>query len=125
MDKQQTKEKQIEDLYDDVKSYVNLRVQHTKLTYVEKGTRIMADLVTNTTVIVCFVLAFLFGSVTLAFYLSEILGSYSQGFGAVALIYLLISIIVFLTKDRFIERILVNIFIRKYFNKVADKDEEQ
>lgn len=125
MEQQEPKEKELHDLYDDVKQYINLRVEHTKLTYVEKGTKIMADLVTNTTVIVCFVLAFLFGSITLGFYLSDVLGSFTKGFGSVALIYLLISVIVFLTKDRFIERFLVNIFIRKYFNKVADKDEEQ
>lgn len=61
---EQTKEKELEDLYNGVKEYVELRIQHTKLSYVEKGAKLFADLITNTTVIICFVLAFLFGSVT-------------------------------------------------------------
>jgi len=74
--------------------------------------------------VVCFLLAFLLGTVTLALYLSEVFGSFVAGFGCVAGVYLILSIIVFLTKDNIIEKILVNMFIRKYFNKIADKDDE-
>ena len=117
------KEKDIEDLLLDAKAYVETRIEYTKLSMVEKGSKIFADLITNAAVIICFVLAFLFASFTLALYLSEVLGSHVRGFGCVAGIYLLLSIIVFLTKDKYIEKLLVNLFIRKYFDKVADKEE--
>lgn len=119
------KEKELEDLLADAREYIDTRIQYTKLSYVEKASKLFADLITNTTVIIAFVLAFLFGSVTLSLYLSDVFGSYTKGFGCVAFIYLLLSIIVLLTKDRFIERLLVNLFIRKYFDKIADKDEEK
>ncbi|WP_293301022.1 phage holin family protein [Pedobacter sp. UBA4863] len=121
---EEKKEKTIEELVSEAKSYVDTRLDYLHLKSVEKGSKLFADLITNTVVVVCFLLAFLLGTVTLALYLAEVFGSYVAGFGCVAGLYLLISIIVFLTKDNIIEKILVNMFIRNYFNKIADKDDE-
>jgi len=121
---EENKEKDIEAILLDAKEYIDTRIEYTKLSFVEKGAKLVADLITNTTVVVCFVLSFLFASFTLALYLSDVLGSYTKGFGCVAVIYLFLSIIVLLTKDKYIEKVLVNLFIRKYFDKVADKDED-
>ncbi len=122
---EENKEKDIEDIFLDAKEYIDTRIEHAKLSAVEKVSKIFADLITNAVVIISFVLAFLFASFTLALYLSDVFGNYSAGFGCVAGIYLLISIIVLLTKDKYIERLLVNLFIRKYFDKVADKDDDE
>ena len=121
---EENKEKDIEDIFLDAKEYIDTRIEHAKLSAVEKGSKIFADLVTSAAVIIAFVLAFLFASFTLALYLSDVFHSYSAGFGCVAGIYLLLSIIVYLTKDKYIEKILVNLFIKKYFDKVADKDDD-
>jgi DMSO/TMAO reductase YedYZ heme-binding membrane subunit len=118
------KEKDLEDIFLDAREYIDTRIEYTKLSAVEKGSKIFADLITSGAVVISFVLAFLFASFTLALYLSDVLGSYARGFGCVAVIYLLLSIIVYLTKDRYIEKVLVNLFIRKYFDKVADKDDD-
>jgi hypothetical protein len=120
---EEKKEKDLEELLLDAKAYIDTRIEYTKLSAVEKSSKIFADLVTSAAVIICFVLAFLFASFTLALYLSGVFGSHTAGFGTVAGIYLLLSIIVYLTKDKYIERLLVNLFIRKYFDKVADKTE--
>lgn len=122
---EEKKEKNIEELISDAKSYVDTRLEYIHLKSIEKGSKLFSDLITNTVVVACFLLAFLLGTLTLAFYLSEVFGSYTAGFGCVAGIYLFLSIIVFFTKDNFIEKILVNIFIRKYFSKIADKDDEE
>ncbi|GAB1464097.1 phage holin family protein [Pedobacter sp.] len=121
---EEKKEKTIEELVSEAKSYVDTRLDYLHLKSVEKGSKLFADLITNTVVVVCFLLAFLLGTITLALYLAEVFGSYVAGFGCVAGLYLLISIIVFLTKDNIIEKILVNMFIKNYFNKIADKDDE-
>jgi hypothetical protein len=121
---QENKEKSMEDLYEDAKSYLDARVEYTRLYLVEKVSKIFADLVTNAVVIICFVLAFLFGTFTLALFLSDVLGSNTRGFGCVALIYLLLALIVYYTKEKYIEKAIINFTIRNYFNKLADKDEE-
>jgi hypothetical protein len=122
---EEKKEIELEDIFSDAKEYIDVRVEHAKLSIVEKGSKIFADLITNVAVFICFKLAFLFASFTLALYLSEVLGSNVKGFGCVAAIYLLLSIIVYLTKEKYIEKLLVNLFIKKYFDKVADKDDEE
>lgn len=122
---QENKDKSIEDLVDDAKGFLEARVEFTRLYIVEKASKIFADLVTSTAVIVCFILAFLFGSVTLALYLSSVLGSYAGGFGCVSLFYILLAIIVYLTKDKYIEKAIINVAIRKYFDKLADKEEDE
>ena len=121
---QENKEKGIEDLYEDAKKYVDTRAEYIRLYLVEKISKVFADVVTNTTVILCFTLAFLFGTVTLALFLSDVLGSYTRGFGCVSLIYLVLALVVYYTKDKYIEKAIINFTIRNYFNKLADKDEE-
>ena len=121
---QENKEKSIEDLVADAKVYLETRVEYTRLYLVEKISKIFADLVTTATVIICFVLAFLFGTFTMALFLSDVLGSYTRGFGCVALIYIALAIIVYFTKDKYIEKAIINFAIRKYFNKLADKEED-
>lgn len=122
---EENKEKGIEDLYEDAKAYLDTKVEYTRLYLVEKISKIFADLVTNAVVVVCFVLAFLFGTVTLALYLSDVLGSYASGFGCVAIAYALLALIVYYTKDKYIEKAIINFTIRNYFNKLADKDDEE
>jgi len=120
----ENKEKGIEDLYEDAKSYLDTRVEYTRLYLVEKISKIFADIVTNAVVAICFMLAFLFGTFTLALFLSDLLGSYTRGFGCVSLIYIFLALIVYYTKEKYIEKAIINFTIRNYFNKLADKDEE-
>ncbi|TCC86280.1 phage holin family protein [Pedobacter hiemivivus] len=122
---QENKEKSIEGLFDDAKDYIDTRIEYTRLYLVEKVAKIFADLVTNAAVIICFILAFLFGTLTLALFLSDVLGSYARGFGCVAALYLLLALIVYFTKEKYIEKAIINFTIRNYFNKLADKDEEE
>jgi len=118
------KEKDIEAIFSDAKAYIDTRIEYIRLSAVEKGAKIFADLITNGAVIICFIVAFLFGTIALSLFLSDVLGSYTRGFGCVAGIYLILSIVLYLIKDKFIEPSLVNLFIRKYFDKLADKDDE-
>jgi hypothetical protein len=122
---QENKEKNIEDILTDTKDYLEARVEYLRLYMVEKMSKAFADLLTSATVIICFVLAFLFGSVTLALFLSDVFNSFTAGFGCVALIYLIIALVVYFTKDKYIEKAIINMAIRKYFTKLADKDDEE
>lgn len=122
---EESTEKTIEELMADAKGYVNVRIEYLRLYVVEKSAKLFADIVTNMAVAISFILAFLFGSVTLALYLSAVLASYAAGFGCVALLYILLALVVFITKDTFLEKSITNFAIRRYFSKLNDEEEEE
>jgi uncharacterized membrane protein len=122
---QENKEKQFEDILTEVKVYLETRAEYTRLYLLEKVSKLAADIVTNVFVVICYILAFLFAIITLALFLSDIFNSFTAGFGSVCLILILIAVIVNLTKEKYIEKAIINIAIRKYFDKIADKDDEK
>lgn len=101
-------------ILDQLKDYAETRIKLAKYQAVEGGSSILASLIADTVAIISMVLAFMFASVTLAFYLGEVFGHNWMGFGCVAAIYLLIAIIIKLNKKS-LERPLVNAFIQKIF----------
>lgn len=122
---EEKKEKNIEELFSEAKTYVDTRIEYARLVLIKRSAKVFADLITNAIVGVCFVLAFILGTVTLALFLSTLFASYTAGFGCVALIYLLLAIIVYVTKEKFIEKAIVNFTIRKYFKKLQEDEEDE
>jgi hypothetical protein len=82
---------------------------------VDKGTQLFANLLTDGLVLILAVLAFLFGSFALGFYLSEVLENSYGGFLIVAGIYLLTALILNSIKDKYLEKKIINIIIQKIF----------
>lgn len=119
------KEKGLEDLLTEAKTYVDTRIEYTRLFLVKRASKLFADLLTTAIVAICFTLAFILGTITLALFLSSVFHSYTAGFGSVALLYLLLAVIVFMTKNNFIEKAIVNFTIKKYFNKLEEDEDEQ
>ncbi|MDB5117777.1 MAG: hypothetical protein JWQ79_3269 [Mucilaginibacter sp.] len=103
-------------LIDQLKEYVELRLKLAKYKAIDGGSTIIAGLIADVVVVISMVLAFIFASFTLAFYLSEVLNSYWGGFGCVALLYLLIAIIIKYNKKN-IEKPIANAFVQKIFKK--------
>ena len=117
------KEKNIEDLLDDAKGYVDTRVEYLHLKAIEQGTK-FASVAISTTLLAFFgILTLLMGTLALAFYLSSVFVSYTAGFGCEAEIYLLLFVVILLMKDKVIDKLLVNMFIKTHFDKLTDKDD--
>jgi len=121
---QENKENTLDELYADAKVYLETRVEYTRFYLLEKTSKLVADIITNTFMIICFILAFLFAIITLALFLSELIGSFAAGFGIVTLLLVLIAVVVMLAKGK-VETAIINIAIKKYFTKLADKDDEE
>jgi len=100
---------------DQLKEYAETRIKLAKYQAVDGGTSIIAGLVAQLVVIISLLLAFVFASLTLAFFLSEVLESFWQGFGCTALIYLIIAVILNAKKPG-IEKTIANSFIEKFLN---------
>lgn len=102
-------------LIEKVTEYVNVRKELTLLKTVDKGSQIFANILSDILVLIFTILAFLFGSFALSFYLSEILGNSYSGFLIVAGFYLLVAIILNSIKDKYLEKKIMNIIIAKFF----------
>jgi hypothetical protein len=103
-------------IIDQLREYAETRFKLLKYEAIEGGTSIAASIITDVITAISMVLAFIFASFTLAYFLSDVLKSFWQGFGCVALIYLIIAIVIKLNKER-IEKPLVNLFVQKIFKK--------
>jgi hypothetical protein len=103
-------------LMDQLKEYVEVRLKLAKYKAVDSGSTIFAGLIADVVVACSMVLAFIFASFTLAFYLAQVLDSYWGGFGCVALLYLFIAIMIKVNKKA-IERPIANAFVQKIFRK--------
>jgi len=108
------KKETVRPIVDQVKEYVETRLKLLKLEVVDRSSAVIATIIVELIVVVSLMLTFLFASFTLALFLADCFGSYWQGFGAVALLYLLIGVGLMLAKKT-IERPLINIFIKKLF----------
>ncbi|MET3977647.1 hypothetical protein ABIB62_000214 [Mucilaginibacter sp. UYP25] len=108
------KEQATRPIVDQIKDYAETRFKLIKYEVIERSTSIIADVIIEIVIIITGVLTFLFASFTLALFLADILHSYWQGFGCVALLYLLITVLVMVAKRGF-ERPIINAMIRKLF----------
>jgi len=110
-------------IWSDIQSYFNIRFEMLKLTAIEKGSKLAADLITNTIVVITLLMAFLAGSVTLAFYFSALLKSYTLGFGCTAVFFTLSALLIG-WKKLAIENFLAGLVIRRYFAKHCEAEAE-
>jgi len=102
-------------IVDQVKEYLDTYIKLARLRAIERGTSIFAGIVTDVFVVLGLSLTFLFASITLAFYLAQVMHSYWQGFGCVALIYIIVIVFVMVFRKS-LERPIVNALLRKFFN---------
>jgi hypothetical protein len=101
-------------ILDQLKDYAETRIKLAKYQAIEGGSSIAAGLVTDVVIVVSMVLAFVFASLTLAFYLSGVLHATWAGFGCVAVLYLIIALCIKYNRAK-IEKPIVNAIIQKIF----------
>src|SRR6185437_1829971 len=101
-------------IIDQLKDYAETRIKLAKYQAIEGGSSIAASIIADGVAIGSMVLAFIFASFTLAFYLGDVLGANWKGFGCVAVIYLIISVAIKLNKKN-LEKPIANAFIQKIF----------
>jgi hypothetical protein len=102
-------------IIDQIKEYVETRVKLAKYQAVDTGTSIIATVVTLIAIIIFVLMLLVFASFTLAFFLADVLGSVWQGFGCVALLYLII-LLVLNAKKQSVEKTIANKLIDNFLN---------
>jgi hypothetical protein len=112
---EETGHKNFNELLIKLKEYLNTRMELGKLTMIEKGVYLAASLISNSLVLLFLSLSFLLANLGLGFYLSEVFGNSYSGFLLLAIFYFLITLFVFFTKERILERKIMNGIIKKIF----------
>ena len=84
---EETGHKNFEELVQKVKEYLHTKMELGKLTMIEKGVYLVANLISNGLVILFFSLSFLLANLALGFYLSDIFENTYSCFFILAIFY--------------------------------------
>ncbi|HZY35793.1 MAG TPA: phage holin family protein [Mucilaginibacter sp.] len=101
-------------IIDQLKEYIELRLKLAKYQAIESGSSIAAGLIADVVIVVGMVLAFLFASFTLAYYLGSVFNATWAGFGCVAILYLIIALIIKYNRKK-IEKPIADAIVQKIF----------
>lgn len=120
-----TEKDKMQTILDHSKKYLNVRFKILLLTVGESMARTLASVISGGTIVFFIGLSFLFGSFALAHAVAQWTHNVALGFVSVSAFYLLLAIIAYLIKGRYIEKPLTNIFIKEFFKHYnEDKDEQ-
>lgn len=100
----------------EVRDNLRLRFELLKSEILILVAKVFSDVLTNLVISISILLAFLFGTVTLGFFFSDLLDSYWIGFSCLTAFYLLVALIM-LSKNSFVEKLLINFSIRRLLDK--------
>ena len=108
---------EIKTLVNEFKEYINLRTRLAELQIKNAAANLIAIMATNIGSILFLSMCFLFASLALGFYLSQLLASYTLGFLIVAGIYFLLALIILLFKSS-IQSKISNSIIAQLFKDI-------
>jgi len=107
----------IEELTENIKSYVNTNFELIKYQAVERATVMIADTVTYVLVGLFFLFFIFFLSLWACFYLSSLFNNNYTGIAIVAGFYLLLGLVLFLVRKNMVIKPLRNKIVNKLFQK--------
>jgi hypothetical protein len=111
--KEQTEEDK--GLIGNIKEYANIRKELAMLTVAEKSSTAAAGAAAGSILAILALFIFFFGSLTLGFYLSEVIGNTYSGFLIITGFYLLVALIIYFTQENLIKKPIENGIIKNFF----------
>ncbi len=105
-----------------VKEYVNTRIEVVKLNAAEKTSVAMANILAAFLAIIIFLCCLIFASIAAAIVIGAWLGKAWTGFAFVALLYLLLGILVWATREKLIRLPMMNAMIKQLFKQNDGED---
>ncbi len=107
---------ELDEILNEVKSYMGTTVDLYRMKAAEKGAEIASIAIINIVLGIFAALVLLFASLALALYLSSFFDSMYTGFLLVAGLYAIFSIIILLTKDKWLKGSLTDNIIRVIYS---------
>jgi hypothetical protein len=112
----------VEDLASNIKEYADSRIEGAKLLVAEKSSAIMANVIAGIVIVLVFIFFIIFGSMALAVGLGVWIGKMWVGFLIVAFFYLIVGLLVWKARVKFIQFPIMNAFVTQLFNNEHGKD---
>lgn len=110
----------LQQLYKDIKKYVELQTEYVKVEFVEKLTILVSTLVIITVIIILVIAALFFLFFSLAYALVPVVGSLAISFCIIAAIYVVLIIVLFSFRKQFIINPLVRFLSKLFLNKTKN-----
>ncbi len=107
----------VEDIQENAKAYIDTSIAYYKLWGFKVAMKSTTLALKFFLIAICLVIVLLFISVAGAIALGNLFGSYPLGFLAVAGIYLVIALLLFLVKDKIVEGPILEKFSEIFFNE--------
>ena len=107
----------IENLAGSVKEYVNTRIESVKLNAAEKSSAVIANAIAGVVVAVVILFSMGLASVALSIVLGLWIGNLWAGFLVVASIYLLIGLVAWAAREKWIRLPVMNALVRQLFKE--------
>ena len=102
----------VEELFIKLKEYGDTRLDLLKLKGINKVSKLLSSLITSVILLLLFILVVICLTVALSLYLGEVLGGSYFGFLIVAGIYIIIGLVLFLSKTKLIKTPISNKLIK-------------
>lgn len=115
---------QIEELGEDIKELVGVKLDKVKLSVAEKSSKFLSNLIAGIIVAVIVMLFLIFSSVALAYFLAQVLGSVWAGFLIVSGIYLLVALVILTLKEKMIRIPIMNSILSQLVKEDEDEEED-
>ena len=112
----------VDELADHVKAYLNNRIDTVKLNTAEKGSKMLANVLTLVSVLLVFGLCLVLASFALAFALAKLTGEIYWGFLIVAGIYLLLGTGLWVLREKLLKLPILNALLKQIFKEEDEKD---
>lgn len=100
----------------DLKAYINTLIRLNYLIFAERLSVVLSRLIFAGILFILFILLFLFSSIALGYYIAEYTGRVSYGFLFISGFYILVILGLYISRNRFLKKILANFFIKSILN---------
>jgi len=105
----------LQQLSEEVKDYVNLRIDLVKLNIAETTSKVISNVAATLIAALIFLFFLFFASTGLALFLSAVIGNSYSGFLIVAGLYLVVGLIIWYARGKLIQIPVMNAIIRQLF----------
>ena len=107
---------QVESLLERIKDYVETRIELLKLKAIDKSSGVISSIISLLVLVVFSVFFLILFSIGLALWVGDLLGKSYYGFFIVAFIYIIIGLVIFLQRKKWLKPPVENMMIKSFLD---------